>query len=314
MCSTSIRGRLVRRPVTRRRPGRREAEHRGHVASSVNEAQRTPLEAVASHFADDRALLVLDNCEHVVGAVGGVRGRAAPRVPRPRHRRDQSRVPERRRGDHLPRASHGLAGSADADPAAILDYDGVELFVDRVHHADPRLRARRRFGPHDHGDLPSGRRAAPGHRAGHGPRSRDAARRHRHHPRRPRRRPRRRVPHRPAPPTVGRRLRRVELRAVGGERAPPALPAVGIRGKLLGGCRRGRLCRRRPVPSRRAPDVARSCRQVARGRRRRPVHALWRRSAPFSATGSRSPPTTHTISAAACSCSWPTSRRGPTTD
>lgn len=101
-----------------------------------DEGQRTPLDAVASHFADDKALLLFDNCEHVVGAVATfVDGllRASPKL-------DvivTSREPLSVGGE----ATYGVPPMAlpdpEADAAALTDYDSVELFVDRAHRADP---------------------------------------------------------------------------------------------------------------------------------------------------------------------------------
>jgi predicted ATPase/class 3 adenylate cyclase/DNA-binding CsgD family transcriptional regulator len=112
----------------------------GDIAASLHLRgieSRTPLELVASHFADDRVLLVVDNCEHVVGAVAALLDallRACPRL-------DvvvTSREPLNVAGEAVYSVPPlGLPQGDQVDAALLADCDAVGLFVDRAHLANP---------------------------------------------------------------------------------------------------------------------------------------------------------------------------------
>jgi predicted ATPase/class 3 adenylate cyclase/DNA-binding CsgD family transcriptional regulator/tetratricopeptide (TPR) repeat protein len=92
-------------------------------------------DVVADHFGDDRVLLVLDNCEHVVGAaasfVDGVL-RRCPNLTIVVTSREPLNV-----GGEANYAVPPLSlPESDCDAATLVDSDAVELFVDRVKHAD----------------------------------------------------------------------------------------------------------------------------------------------------------------------------------
>ena len=112
----------------------------GDIAATLHlhgKESRTPLELVSSHFADDRVLLVVDNCEHVVGAVAAFVDallRACPRL-------DvvvTSREPLNVAGEAVyPVPPMALPEGDRVDAASLADCDAVGLFVDRAHLADP---------------------------------------------------------------------------------------------------------------------------------------------------------------------------------
>jgi predicted ATPase len=92
-----------------------------------------PVSGLTAWFRDKRALIVLDSCEHVVGAAAALAEeilRAAPRISI----LATSREPLRVEGEWLHRlASLALPpGSVDLPPVEALRYPGVELFDDRA--------------------------------------------------------------------------------------------------------------------------------------------------------------------------------------
>lgn len=97
-------------------------------------------ERIAAHIADDRVLLVIDNCERVVGAVAAL----VDAVLRDCARLDvvtTSREPLNTGGEALYRIPP-LTIPADGtaiDTAAIADLDSVQLFAERAYLADPEF-------------------------------------------------------------------------------------------------------------------------------------------------------------------------------
>ena len=92
-----------------------------------------PVSGLAAWLRDKQALIVLDNCEHVIGAVAPLVEavlKAAPRV----HILVTSREPLRAEGEWLHRlASLELpAGSSDLTAAEALQYSAVQLFNERA--------------------------------------------------------------------------------------------------------------------------------------------------------------------------------------
>ena len=93
------------------------------------------VETLADHIADRTALLVLDNCEHLLPAVGDL-VRDCARAVRPPLPADQpATAAAQRRGRH--RWSHRSASprTTVAAPEAITHYEAVDLFVDRATSA-----------------------------------------------------------------------------------------------------------------------------------------------------------------------------------
>jgi len=108
----------------------------------VREAPGTPLlEAVVRHLGDRRALIVLDNCEHLVDAAAGMVHRLEAACPDIRVLAT-SRQPLRAPGEVVFR----VPSLAIADPdlplpmAELALVDSVRLFVDRALAADPAFR------------------------------------------------------------------------------------------------------------------------------------------------------------------------------
>jgi predicted ATPase/DNA-binding winged helix-turn-helix (wHTH) protein len=99
----------------------------------ISFSSANPVSSLTAWLRDKRALIVLDNCEHVIGAAAALAEeilRAAPRICI----LATSREPLRAEGEWLHRlASLALpAGSVDLTPAEALRYPAVELFDDRA--------------------------------------------------------------------------------------------------------------------------------------------------------------------------------------
>jgi predicted ATPase/DNA-binding winged helix-turn-helix (wHTH) protein len=99
----------------------------------ISFSSANPVSSLTAWLRDKRALIVLDNCEHVIGAAAALAEeilRAAPRICI----LATSREPLRAEGEWL----HWLAslalppGSVDLTPAEALRYPAVELFDDRA--------------------------------------------------------------------------------------------------------------------------------------------------------------------------------------
>ncbi len=71
------------------------------------QAGRSLVAALVDALARNEALLVLDNCEHVIDALGGAGRRPAARGARAAHPDDQPRAADRRRRSDLARATAG---------------------------------------------------------------------------------------------------------------------------------------------------------------------------------------------------------------
>ena len=101
-----------------------------------------PAERLASFAADKAMLLVLDNCEHLVGACAELVGRllqAGPRVRILATSREVLGVPGEVVWPIPPLAvpDPAEAGDQAAAPEALVGYDAVRLFVERATSADP---------------------------------------------------------------------------------------------------------------------------------------------------------------------------------
>jgi predicted ATPase/DNA-binding SARP family transcriptional activator len=105
----------------------------------VREAPGTPLlEAVARQLGDRRALIVLDNCEHLIDACAAMVHRLEARCP-DLHVLATSRQPLRAPGEVVFRVPSLAIANPDEpiDPAELMLVDSVRLFVDRALAADP---------------------------------------------------------------------------------------------------------------------------------------------------------------------------------
>ena len=160
------------------------------------------VDAIAADLAPRELLLVLDNCEHVIGASAALADallRSAPRLTILATSREPLRVP----GEVVFRVPSLAIPDPDAAeaPAALLGYEAVRLFVERAARGRARVPTRRversRGGPH----LPPARRPAA--------RARARGRPHR----RARRRRARRAPRRPLPAPACRQPRRADAAA-----------------------------------------------------------------------------------------------------
>jgi predicted ATPase/class 3 adenylate cyclase len=108
------------------------------VVRARNDITQSQIDNVTARLLDDAALLVLDNCEHVLGAVAAlVDGilRSCPNVRVLVTSREALNV-----GGEVIFAVPSLdlpPDIRDADPATLADYDAVRLFADRARRADP---------------------------------------------------------------------------------------------------------------------------------------------------------------------------------
>ena len=114
-------------------------------------------ESAIAHLASRQALVILDNCEHVLGAAGELVGALVARCSRVGVL-TTSRVPLALPSEELWRI----------EPLAIVD-DAVNLFVGPGPLPGARLHAERRRRGDRGRDLPPSRRHAARHRAGGGP-------------------------------------------------------------------------------------------------------------------------------------------------
>ncbi|MBD0706935.1 MULTISPECIES: AfsR/SARP family transcriptional regulator [unclassified Streptomyces] len=97
----------------------------------------TPADRLATALHAKRALLLLDNCEHVVDAVAELTGTLLGRAP---HLRilATSQEPLGIAGEHLrPVGPLGLPAAGDTGPEALGQAEAVQLFVSRAQAADP---------------------------------------------------------------------------------------------------------------------------------------------------------------------------------
>ncbi|MBW4657023.1 MAG: winged helix-turn-helix domain-containing protein [Kaiparowitsia implicata GSE-PSE-MK54-09C] len=96
-----------------------------------------PLAVILGHVRDQRILLILDNCEHVIDAAAATVERLADEAPEVRIV-TTSREPLRVRGENVHRLN-ALAypdNSADLSLSELLNYPAIELFCDRASAAD----------------------------------------------------------------------------------------------------------------------------------------------------------------------------------
>ncbi|MDE3230481.1 MAG: tetratricopeptide repeat protein [Chloroflexota bacterium] len=103
--------------------------------------ERSPLEGLGAFIGERRMLLVLDNCEHLLAECAHVVARLLARCPA-LVILATSREPLATGGEWTLRVPPlSLPSSADAlAPERILDYDGIRLFMERAHAAEPSFR------------------------------------------------------------------------------------------------------------------------------------------------------------------------------
>jgi len=116
------------------------------VASSIASALGIPVQVedpimvVLRHIRDERLLLVIDNCEHVIEAISSIVERISTGAPAVRILAT-SREPLRTSREHVHWLGP-LAYPADADPTSLdelLAYPAIELFVERARAGDSAL-------------------------------------------------------------------------------------------------------------------------------------------------------------------------------
>lgn len=117
------------------------------VAGAVgarDEPARTTLAALIEYLADRRALLILDNCEHLVDACARLAADLLEQCPLLRilaTSREPLRIPGEAVWRLLPLSFPSQEGPAlGPDPAFLGRYDAVRLFVDRVRSGRPEFR------------------------------------------------------------------------------------------------------------------------------------------------------------------------------
>lgn len=120
--------------------GLRDDQRAGGV-SSANAGRWVPDHLVVS-LREREALLVLDNCEHLIGPAAHVVREllaAGPQVRIVCTSRETLGIPGEAVLSVPPLATPSDA-HADADPVAVADFDAVQLFMDRARDADPSFR------------------------------------------------------------------------------------------------------------------------------------------------------------------------------
>ncbi len=114
--------------------------------------------SVARAIGEQRLLLVLDNCEHVIDAVANlteVLVRQCPHITILATSREVLRI----HGEFVYRVPPLEVPAAEAaDPDHILGHSAVELFIARTQALEFRLRAARRGPADDRRHLPAARR------------------------------------------------------------------------------------------------------------------------------------------------------------
>jgi predicted ATPase len=99
-----------------------------------------PIMVVLRHIRDERLLLIIDNCEHVIHAIASIVERISAGAPAV-HILATSREPLRTSREHIHWLSP-LAYPSDTDGACLDDllaYSAIELFVERARAADSAL-------------------------------------------------------------------------------------------------------------------------------------------------------------------------------
>ena len=136
---------------------------------------RPALEALLDALAPQDVLIVLDNCEHLIGGCAKTAEAIVRRCPRV-HLLATSREPLGIGGETIYRVpSLSLPGPGDAGPPAPGSSDAVALFADRAR-AQRRRPVRGRAGrPAGGVGVPAAGRDAAGDRAGRGPAAVDVA-------------------------------------------------------------------------------------------------------------------------------------------
>ena len=197
-----------------------------------------PAERLAEFVRDKGLLLVLDNCEHLVGACAELverllRGR--PGAAGPGHQpRGAGRARRGACGRSRRWPSRRTAGSpaGEAELEVLAGFDAVRLFVERAVAADPGFVLDADNAAGGGRAVPAPGRHAAGHRAGRGPGPGAARRRDRRPAARPVPAARRGRPDRRPAPADAAGDGRLELGAAGGA-GPAAVPPAGrVRGRV----------------------------------------------------------------------------------
>ena len=97
------------------------------------------IEALRAELEPRELLLVLDNCEHLIGAAAAARGLTAPRLLRasPSSRRAASRCAFRARSSFASPRCGIPDPDREEEPEALLRYEAVRLFVERAGAVAP---------------------------------------------------------------------------------------------------------------------------------------------------------------------------------
>ena len=203
--------------------GIREGPHRSAAAALID------------YFRTRHALLILDNCEHLIAACaqfvdGWLRAASGLRVLATS--REALGVPgeivSRLRSMSTPDLRAPLA------PAALLSYESARLFADRAAAVQPAFQITEANAPVIAGRVSSSRRNPSRHRAGGGPTARAVDRSDQLPPERSFSIAHRGQPHRRGKATHTGGDHRLELRPAVGIGARTAAPAFGVPGRLDG--------------------------------------------------------------------------------
>jgi predicted ATPase/DNA-binding SARP family transcriptional activator len=98
----------------------------------------TPEDAIARRLEEQHLLLVLDNCEHVLGACAALAARIA-RGRSPSRVLATSRAPLAVAGESVVRITPLPVPAASVDPAELEDLHAVQLFIERARRARPEF-------------------------------------------------------------------------------------------------------------------------------------------------------------------------------
>lgn len=110
-------------------------------AMGISVQSEDPLAVILGHICERRFLLILDNCEHVIGPVADVAERILDEAPKTRIIAT-SREPLRVRREHIHRLD-ALEYPEDPDSLSkteLLSYSAVQLFCERAAAADSNLK------------------------------------------------------------------------------------------------------------------------------------------------------------------------------
>ena len=236
---------------------------------------RDGLERLIDALVDRETILILDNCEHLIGAAASLADTLLGACP-------DLRIVA------TSREPLAIAGENLVPVTPLGDDPAVELFLDRARAASPGFA----LDAGGRGDLPPARRSAAGDRARRRAAADDARRADRRAPGRPLPAAHRRLARRAAAAPHAARGGRLELGAARRGRARAGAPARGLPGGRDRGVRRRRVRRRRRA--RRAHRARRALagggRRRATGCSRRSASTRWRSSRRRARSRPRAPP------------------------